>query len=103
MAELVVLTIIGLFLIYHGYRVGWKGDMTGIHRYHYANLPEENKAAFCKECGIGEGIMGIGCTLMPYINWVSQTEIGYWTGLFANILGFSKIVLTIIKYNGKLF
>ena len=103
MAEIIVETLIGLFLIYMGYRVGWKGEIATIHRYHYANLSEENKVKFCKGCGIGEIIVGIGCATMPYINLISQSELGYWIGLIAIGVGFLKIVITIIKYNGRLF
>lgn len=102
MAEIITETVLGLLLIFIGYRVGWKGEITTIHRYHYANLSEENKAKFCKGCGIGEIIAGIGCATMPFINQVSQSEMGYWVGLIAISVGFSKIIITIIKYNGRL-
>ena len=36
MTERIVETLLGLFLIYLGYRVGWKGEMGTIHRYHTA-------------------------------------------------------------------
>lgn len=102
-AEIIAETLIGLFLIYMGYRVRWKGEIAIIHRYHYANLSEKTRIKFCKGCGIGEIIVGIGCVTMPYINLISQSELGYWIGLTGIGVGFLKIVLTIIKYNGRLF
>lgn len=103
MEELIAETLIGLFLIYMGYRVGWKGELAAVHRWHYANLSEENRPKFCKGCGTGEMIVGVGCAVMPYINLISQSELGYWIGLVTIGVGFSKIVLTIIKYHQRLF
>lgn len=103
MAEIIAETFIGLFLIYMGYRVKWKGNIGTIHPWHYKNLSEEDKTEFCKGCGIGEITVGTGCLLMPYVNLLSRSELGYWIGITAIGIGFLKILLTIIRHNGCLF
>ena len=59
MTERLVETLLGLFLIYLGYRVGWKGELWTIHRYHTAYVAEQDRMKFCRGCGIGEMVAGI--------------------------------------------
>ena len=46
MTERLVETLLGLFLIYLGYRVGWKGELWTIHRYHTAYVAEQDRMKF---------------------------------------------------------
>ena len=103
MTERIVETLLGLFLIYLGYRVGWKGEMGTIHRYHTAYVAEQDRMKFCRGCGIGEIVTGAGCALMPWINLLTRSAAGYWIGVLAIGAGFLGIVGTILRYNGRLF
>ena len=103
MTERIVETLLGLFLFYLGYRVGWKGELWTIHRYHTAYVAEQDRMKFCRGCGIGEMVAGVGCALMPWVNLLTRSEAGYWIGAAAIGIGFLGIVLTILRYNGRLF
>ena len=48
-------------------------------------------------------VAGVGCALMPWVNLLTRSEAGYWIGAAAIGIGFLGIVLTILRYNGRLF
>lgn len=102
-SEIILETLLGLFAVYMGYRVGWMGSTAAIHRYHYAFVSEADRPKFCRRLGIAEIVLGAGIAAMPWLNLLTGSDLGYWIGAAAAAVGAAGIVCTIIKYNGRLF
>lgn len=101
--EIVVELVLGIFCIFLSYQIGVKGNITLIHSYHYTNLDPKDKTAFTKRMGIGTFIAGIGTFLIPILNLLTDSELGYFVGLCSITFGAFLLIFFIIKYNGKLF
>lgn len=86
--ELLVRVLCGGLIIYLGYLIAFKQKIELIHSYHYGNLKDEDKAAFCKGEGIGNIITGIGVLLMSII---------------LIFIGVGISLYTVIRYNKSLF
>lgn len=94
--------LVGIFLIYIGYQIGWKENIRFLHGYHYVNVSEENRRPFTKKMGIGGVLVGVGIFVMPMINGLIGFEWGYYIGLAVMAVGVILMVYTVIRYNGSL-
>ena len=97
--ELIVEIVIGLFLLFISYQIGIKENITLLHGYHYDT---KDKKVFTKKIGIGTLLVSIGILVMPIINLISHSELGYYIGLILIVVGVFYIIFIIVKYNGKL-
>ena len=70
--------------------------------YHYTQLDPKDKKVFTKKIGIGTLLVSIGILVMPIINLISHSELGYYIGLILIVVGVFYIIFIIVKYNGKL-
>ena len=100
--ELIVEIVIGLFLLFISYQIGIKENITLLHGYHYTQLDPKDKKVFTKKIGIGTLLVSIGILVMPIINLISHSELGYYIGLILIVVGVFYIIFIIVKYNGKL-
>lgn len=100
--ELIVETLLGLLLLWLGYRLAYKGDLRPVHGYHWRTVPEEERPLFCKRLGWGQMAAGLGCLSMPWLNLLAA-ELGYWVGMALVLGGFAWIVVTILRHGGRLF
>ena len=73
-----------------------------LHGYHYTQLDPKDKKVFTKKIGIGTLLVSIGILVMPIINLISHSELGYYIGLILIVVGVFYIIFIIVKYNGKL-
>ena len=101
--EIIVELVLGVFLLFIAFQIGYKGNIQLLHSYHYTNLNLNNKKKFTKKMGIGTMLVGIGCILMPIINLIFHFDAGYYTGAIFMIIGTIYMVFIVIKYNGSLF
>ena len=79
-----------------------KENITLLHGYHYTQLDPKDKKVFTKKIGIGTLLVSIGILVMPIINLISHSELGYYIGLILIVVGVFYIIFIIVKYNGKL-
>ena len=100
--ELIVEIIMGLFLLFISYQIGIKGNIALLHGYHYTKLEPKDKKKFTKKVGIGTLLVGIGILIMPIINLIAHSELGYYIGLALIVVGVLYIICIIVKYNGNL-
>lgn len=103
MTEIIIGILVGLLLIFLGYRIGWKYDIKLVHGYHYVNVAPQDKPKFCRLLGIGNLIVGGGCLLMAIFSYALSGNVGCWLGAVVIVLGIIEMLFTIIKYNGSLF
>ena len=94
--ELIVEIVIGLFLLFTSYQIGIKENITLLHGYHYTQLDPKDKKVFTTL------LVSIGILVMPIINLISHSELGYYIGLILIFVGVFYIIFIIVKYNGKL-
>lgn len=94
--------ILGIFIIFISYQIGWKGNIRLIHSYHYINIAQNDIPIFTKKMGIGGMFVGIGIFFMPILNLVFHGNIGYYIALFSTAVGMIIMLWTILKYNGAL-
>ena len=85
--ELIVEIVIGLFLLFISYQIGIKENITLLHGYHYTQLDPKDKKVFTKKIGIGTLLVSIGILVMPIINLISHSELGYYIGLILIVVG----------------
>lgn len=62
-----------LFLVL-AYLVGEKKKINIIHSYHYRNVKDEDKPAYCKEFGKGLNIIGISSVLIAILEYWLKSE-----------------------------
>ena len=95
----VMFVLLGLVFLWLGLSIWKKQRIDLIIRHHMDKVSDKNKQAFCKLCGIGVFILGIGfvvsgiCmlfTIDPF-SWVPMT-----IGLAAGIL---LMTISVIRYN----
>ena len=103
MTEIIIGILVGLLLIFLGYRIGWKYDIKLVHGYHYVNVAPQDKPKFCRLLGIGNLIVGGGCLLSAVLNYALGGKVGYYLGAVVIAIGIIEMLFTIIKYNGSLF
>ena len=90
--ELIVEIVIGLFLLFTSYQIGIKENITLLHGYHYTQLDPKDKKVFTKKIGIGTLLVSIGILVMPIINLISHSELGYYIGLILIVVGVFYII-----------
>ena len=59
-------------------------------------------SSFSLPLQIGTLLVSIGILVMPIINLISHSELGYYIGLILIVVGVFYIIFIIVKYNGKL-
>lgn len=100
--EMIVELVLGAFLIFMSYQIGRKGNLALLHWYHYTNLKPEDRGIFAKRIGGGTFLTGAGVFVMPVLNLISGSELGYYAGAAMIGLGVCCLLFFIIKYNGSL-
>ena len=77
-------------------------NLLNCQRRDYTQLDPKDKKVFTKKIGIGTLLVSIGILVMPIINLISHSELGYYIGLILIFAGVFYIIFIIVKYNGKL-
>lgn len=103
MEEFWVELLLGAFLLFTSFQIGWKENLHLIHSYHYRNVAPEDLSQFARKLGLAGLIVGVGIMLMPIMNRLADFELGYYLGLAAIVIGIILMLYTIIKYNGSIF
>ena len=66
------------------------------------NIIIERRVIFAKRIGGGTFLTGAGVFVMPVLNLISGSELGYYAGAAMIALGVCCLLFFIIKYNGSL-
>ena len=73
----IITVIVGVLLIVLGYLVWKKEKISLLHDYHYNNVSEEDKRAFCTLSGIGLLIMGAGILIAAVLLGVTGSVLSF--------------------------
>lgn len=101
--ELIVLLFVGCLLLGMGYAIGVKGKISLVHSYHYKNVAEGDKPAFCKRIGLGNAIIGLAILSIPLLRPILGETISLAIAGIAAVAAGVLVIATIIRYNGSLF
>lgn len=101
--ELLLMVLLGLLLLFLGWRIWKKEQITLIHSYHYKKVSEEDKKDYTEEIGKSIIFIGIGMILTGIIDFITNTAYGWLFFTIFFILGFIKILQAQKKYNNGLF
>ncbi|MBR3836463.1 MAG: DUF3784 domain-containing protein [Clostridia bacterium] len=92
-------TLMGLFLIWLGYRVCFKEQISLLHNSRYARVKDEDKKAFCKASGSGIILIGLSALLCVLVLLIT---VSLW-GLLILIPGSAAAIAILVyadrKYN----
>lgn len=101
--ELIILLLVGLLLIWLGWRIWKKEQITLIHDYHYSKVSKENQKAYTEKMGKALIIMGLGIVLTGVIDIATKSFYGWIIFAISFLWGSILIFITQNKYNGGLF
>ena len=93
----------GLFIAYCGYQAAFKQNLRVLRDFHYRRVTEADKPVFARRVGMGILLAGLGIFIMPVINLLFRTTVGYALGMAMLLVGIMICVIVILKYNYKLF
>lgn len=98
----IIMGFIGLIFVTVG-GVLWKyKKISLLHDYHYSNVKEEDKSAFCRLSGLGIISIGVGIIVTGIIIAITDSVLSF----IAFALGFSLGIFLLLyagkKYNGKM-
>lgn len=96
---ILLLALISLVFLSIGYLIWRKEKITLLHDYHRNHVPAENKKAFCKLCGIGVIMIGLGILLTAIILAFTDSAwsfIAFAAGFLSGIL---FLMYAVKKYN----
>ena len=102
MVALIIVLIIGFAIIFIGWCIWKKEQITLIHDYHYTRVAEKDKKSYTEKMGKACIILGIGMILMGITNFATKTAYGWiFYGVF---IVWSLIIMFMAqkKYNGGL-
>lgn len=95
----VITGAVGILCLVIGILIWKKGKISLLHDYHYGNVSEENKKAFCALTGRGLCLMGLGMLITAVVLAITESV---WSFLFF-AAGFAAGLVLLIaadrKYN----
>ena len=99
---LAAVTIVGLvavaFLVI-GLLIWKKEKITLLHDYHYNNVAEEHKKAFCTLSGIGIFVMGVGMVIKAVLLALTESALSFLAFLLGMVVGLALLIHAGRKYN----
>lgn len=101
--ETVIMLFVGIMLLVMGYFIGVKQKINLVHSYHYKNVAEEDKPAFCKKIGLGNAIIGGAVLSIPMLRPFLGVNASLAIAGIAAVASMVLVISTIIRYNRTLF
>lgn len=101
--EFALLVLVGALLLFMGWRIWKKEQITLIHDYHYKKVSQKDRKPYTERMGKAACIMGIGSVLAGVINLASHSGIGWIAFGIGFVIGIIWMVRTQMKYNRGIF
>ncbi|BCN31064.1 DUF3784 domain-containing protein [Anaeromicropila herbilytica] len=101
--EMVITSVLGVFLFIVGILLLKKHMISLIHSYHYTNVKEEDKMIYTIKMGKAFIIMGIGIFLTGIIDCITTSLFGWLSFTISFIWGMILVVKAQKKFNGGMF
>ena len=98
---ILLLALISLVFLSIGYLIWKKEKITLLHDYHRNHVSLENKKAFCKLCGIGVIMIGLGILLTAVILAFTDSAWSFITFAAGFLPGLACLMRAAKKYNQK--
>lgn len=91
--------IVGIICAVLGYLIWKKEKITLLHDYHYYNVKEEDKKAFCTLSGMGVFSIGIGLLITAVLLGITESPWSFVVFGAAFVLGVILLIYAGIRYN----
>lgn len=102
MITFAVFGLVGCLLLFISYCLGVKKQITLMHDYHYTNIKEIDKDAYCKGMSIGFLLLTITFFMSGYLYYMEEMLEATIVLLVGNIISVLYLIKTQIKYNGSI-
>ncbi len=96
----VITGAIGILITVLGWLLWKKEIITLLHDYHVDKVSAENKAAFCKQSGIGLIIIGTGLMVTAVILGFTDSALSFLCFAACFAVGMVMLIMAGMKYNG---
>ena len=97
----VIVSLIGIVFVVLGFLIWKKERISLLHDYHYDQVPESDKKAFCKLSGIGILIIGISLLLTAVILAITDSAWSFIAFAIGFVIGVGMQIHAGSKYNRK--
>lgn len=97
----ILLALIGITLLIFGYLIGIKEKISLLHDYHYENVSEKDRKAFCVLSGAGVMLCGGGIVITALLIAVTSSPKGFIAFAFGFAAGVALLIYAGCKYNRK--
>ena len=95
----IILGIISVSFLIIGFLIWKKEKISILHSYHYENVSEENKKAFCTLSGLGIISIGIGLLITAVIIGLTNSALSFIAFAIGFMLGLFLLIYAGKKYN----
>ena len=95
----ITVVAVGLLAVILGCLI-WRKEMISLlHDYHYENVSEEDKKAFCELSGIGVLAVGIGLLITGVILAMTDSALSFIAAAVGFAIGMALLIYAGAKYN----
>ena len=94
-----ILALVGILLAAFGYLIWKKENISLLHDYHYENVSDEDKPAFCALSGIGVLVIGAGLLASAVILALTDSVWSFAACIPSFIAGIAMLIYAGKKYN----
>ena len=97
----IIVAAVGIVCVVLGYLLWKKEKISLLHDYHYDNISEENRTAFCTLAGLGIIFVGIGLLLTAVILCITDSVWSFIVFAIGFAVGLILLLHAEKKYNSK--
>ena len=97
----IITAIVGVLLIVLGYLVWKKEKISLLHDYHYNNVSQEDKEAFCAMSGKGLVAIGAGLLITAVLLGVTHSALSFIAFGVGLVVGMALLIGAEARYNKK--
>lgn len=91
--------VLALIFIYLGCLMWKKEKIILLHSYHYDKVSPSDKKIFCKICGWGVILIGIGLLITAIMVGITDSALSFIAFAAGFVVGFALLVYAGAKYN----
>lgn len=101
LGQLIGSLAIGAYLMFTGWRAGWKGDFKSLYRWKKMTVAEENQPTFLRHMGLSQIVAGAGVALMGPVNLLTRSTVGGWLAIGGVLCGAVLMATTLFRFARK--
>ncbi len=96
-----IIGFVGVILLIIGYWIWKKEKISLLHEYHYNNVSEEDKKAFCTLSGVGITCIGIALLVTAVVMEIIDSVWSFVAFAVGFVIGLALLIYAENRYNSK--